>query len=172
MYNPKAPPFATEGTRSLLKNQHKKIYSICRLFASNYKELQRLFAGTVAAAARSIGSEKAGEDKGTLLLRACINMAALYSLSGSLGLFGKNSGDPGKEGQFKSPDYQRNMMRFREAVGDISDYEKILLFLHFEHIAPAEIPRLSGLPVSSHRGTDARVKKSFIPYLKEKLIWS
>ncbi|HMH21667.1 MAG TPA: hypothetical protein VK563_07820 [Puia sp.] len=199
MYNPKAPPFATEGTRSLLKNQHKKIYSICRLFSTNYKEHQHLFAGIIAATARSIEADRTNEEKSTLLLRACINMAALHSLSGSLGLPGEGPGDGGREIQFKSPDYQKSMVRFREEVGEITDYEKILLFLNFEHVAPSEIPRLSGLPESGPAGmqaTERRIpemrvvarkiagtsgasggvnetpaKKSFIPYLKE-LIWS
>ncbi|HZE84512.1 MAG TPA: hypothetical protein VE035_09395 [Puia sp.] len=163
MYNPKAAPFATEATRSLLKNQHKKIYSICRLFTSNYKEHQHLFAGIIAATARSIESDKTNEEKGTLLLRACINMAALHSLAGSLG--------KGNEIQFKSPDYQRSMLKFRETVGEITDYEKILLFLHFEGVAPTEITALSGFQSSGRKSPETKAKRSFIPYLKG-LIWN
>jgi len=45
--------------------------------------------------------------------------------------------------QFKSPDYQRSMLKFRDSVGEISDYEKILLFLEFEKVAPADIADLT-----------------------------
>jgi hypothetical protein len=213
MHNLKAPPFATESTRSLLKTQYKKVYSICRLFANNYKEHQRLFAGIIAATAQSIKRSGAKEDKNTLLLQACINMAALHSLTREMegspvsvpGLSSRTmsgstvirtmtgpragggvSGSPGgmiSEGatggpaggtwdgdhaiQFKSPDYQKSMVNFRQAMGELSDYQKILLFLHFENVAAAEVPRLSGLAVVGRTGPEERIKKSFIPYLKE-----
>jgi hypothetical protein len=189
MYNPKAPPFATEGTRTLLKTQYKKIYSICRLFTNNYKEHQRLFAGIIAAAAHSIKRSGANVEKSTLLLQACINMAALHSLNREMegsaaedlaSLPGRTrtvspgrtmSVLPGGDGdiliQFKSPDYQKSMVSFRHAMGELADYQKILLFLNFEHVPASEIPRLSGLPAVGHSSPDERIKKSFIPYLKE-----
>jgi hypothetical protein len=75
--------------------------------------------------------------------------------------------------QFKSPDYQRSMLKFRDSVGEISDYEKILLFLEFEKVAPADIAELTGfVPARKQASVKEQPKKSFIPYLKEKLIWN
>ena len=98
--------------RSLLKLQHKKVYSICRLFANTYKEHQRLFTDIIAAASQNIRSRKESGNKETLLLRACINMAALHSIALDL--------QPGHDRtiKFKSPDYQRSMTEFRNAVGN------------------------------------------------------
>src|ERR1700749_844024 len=101
--------------RSLLKNQHKKVYSICRFFAHNYQEHQRLFIDIIAAASQNIRSRKDNsDDKQTMLLRSCINMAALHSISLEL--------DPAHAPtiQFKSPDYQRSMTKFRDSVKNIS----------------------------------------------------
>jgi len=50
-------------------------------FANTYKEHQRLFADIIAAASQSIQHKKAGEEKHTLLLRACLNMTALHAIS-------------------------------------------------------------------------------------------
>src|SRR5581483_9661111 len=105
--------------RSLLKNQHKKVYAICRFFAHNYQEHQRLFANIIAAASQNIRSRKdRSDDKQTMLLRACINMAALHSISLEL--------EPACERsiKFKSPDYQRSISNFRDSVKGISDLEK------------------------------------------------
>jgi hypothetical protein len=75
--------------------------------------------------------------------------------------------------QFKSPDFQRSMVKFRDAVGEVSDYEKILLFLEFEKVPSQEIPNLTGFVPSKKRvSLKEQPKKSFIPYLKEILIWS
>lgn len=208
MHNQNRPPFADEGTRSLLKKQYKKVYFICRLFANNYKEHQSLFSNVIAATVQSIRSSRKNEEKQTLLLRACINMAALHSLSRSIAEGERrqpgetkaneimrwlqaragyspppssnekerSSQDPDTDKmiQFKSPDYQKNIVKFREAVGEVSDYEKILLFMNFENVVPDEIPGLSGLSPAS-AGSENRkehTKKSIIPYIKEKLIWS
>src|ERR1700761_2060773 len=120
--------------RSLLKNQHKKVYSICRFFAHNYQEHQRLFINIIAAASQNIRSRKSNsDDKQTMLLRACINMSALHSITLEL--------EPAfdRSIQFKSPDYQRSMSNFREAVKDISDLEKFRLFLELEKVGTEEI---------------------------------
>lgn len=157
--------------RSLLKHQHKRVYSICRLFAHNYKEHQHLFANIIAAASQNIRSRKdRSDDKQTMLLRACINMAALHSIG--LGL------EPAFDRtiQFKSPDYQRSMSNFRETMGTISDLEKFRLFLEFENVSPDEMTSLTGLTVANRLAIRKKehetARKNFIPYLKEKLIWS
>jgi len=162
--------------RSLLKNQHKRVYSICRLFTHNYKEHQNLFIDVIAAASQNIRARKNNGDKQTLLLRACINMAALHSITQELG--------PAKDRtlQFKSPDYQRSMTRFRESVGEASDYEKFRLFLEFEKMPAGELTHLTGLPLPGRAAGKKKEKESllpiprkpfnFIPYLKEKLVWS
>ena len=157
--------------RSLLKNSHKRVYSICRLFTNNYKEHQHLFTNIIAAASQNIRTRKDNsDDKQTLLLRACINMAALHSISLEL--------EPAADRsiQFKSPDYQRSMTNFRDSMGTISDLEKFRLFLEFEKVAPEEMVPLTGISLDSRsinrkKETDA-ARKNFIPYLKEKLIWS
>jgi hypothetical protein len=156
--------------RSLLKNQHKKVYSICRFFAHNYQEHQRLFINIIAAASQNIRSRRAnGEDKQTMLLRACINMAALHSISLEL------QSAHNTTIQFKSPDYQRSMSSFRESVRGISDLEKFRLFLELENVPADEIVLFTGVanrpPVKKQREVPAAAK-NFIPYLKEKLIWS
>jgi hypothetical protein len=156
--------------RSLLKNQHKKVYSICRLFAHNYQEHQRLFADIIAAASQNIQSRKDNsEDKQTLLLRACINMAALHSISLEL--------EPAQDRtiQFKSPDYQRSMTNFRETLKGASDLEKFRLFLELEKVSTDQMPGLTGIQPGSvirKNQREAAPAKNFIPYLKEKLIWS
>lgn len=157
---------SNEVVRTHLKHQHKKIYSICRLFANTYREHQRLFADIIAAASQSIQHKKAGEEKNDLLLRACLNMAALHSITHRL--------EPADRSiQFKSPDYQRTMLQFRESVGEVSDYGKILLFLGFEKVPSREISHLTGVvPTKNRVALKDQPKKSFIPYLKEKLIWS
>jgi hypothetical protein len=161
--------------RSLLKNQHKKVYSICRLFAHNYKEHQHLFINIIAAASQNIRSRRENSDKQTLLLRACINMAALHSITQDM--------EPATDRaiQFKSPDYQRSMTRFRESIGEASDYEKFRLFLEFEGVPAAELTHLTGLPLPRSTAGKKKEKQlelqrktpfSFIPYLKEKLVWN
>src|SRR5579859_4788734 len=122
---------ADTDLRSLLKHQHKKVYSICRLFTNNYKEHQHLFTNIIAAASQNIRTRKDNsDDKQTMLLRACINMAALHSISLEL----EPSTD--RSIQFKSPDYQRSMTNFRDTIGGISDLEKFRLFMEFEKVAP------------------------------------
>jgi hypothetical protein len=160
--------------RSMLKNQHKKVYSICRFFAHNYQEHQRLFINIIAAASQNIRSRKDNsDDKQTMLLRACINMAALHSISLEL--------EPAHDTtiQFKSPDYQRSMSSFRESVRGISDLEKFRLFLELENVPAAEMPALTGLSNTipgnrkqRHETPEPVPVRNFIPYLKEKLIWS
>jgi hypothetical protein len=159
--------------RGLLKLHHKRVYSICRLFANNYKEHQRLFAGIIAAASQNIRFDKHKTDKQVLLLRACINMSALHSICLDL--------EPGsdRELHFKSPDFQRTMIQFRASMGDLSDLDKIRLFLDLEKVAPEDVAGLTGITngnrlTANHQpaGGNQRTKKNFIPYLKEKLIWS
>ena len=68
--------------------------------------------------------------------------------------------------QFKSPDYQKSMTELGDAIGNASDYEKFLLFIGFEKIGAED---LFG-PV--RRPEPAAKSAHFIPYLKEKLVWS
>jgi hypothetical protein len=157
--------------RSLLKHQHKKVYSICRLFTNNYKEHQHLFTNIIAAASQNIRTRKDNsDDKQTMLFRACINMAALHSISQELG--------PAVDRtiQFKSPDFQRSMTNFRETMGTLSDLEKFRLFLEFEKVSPEEMVSLTGINIGDRRTNLKKeadgARKNFIPYLKEKLIWS
>ncbi|HLZ87377.1 MAG TPA: hypothetical protein VKQ52_09055 [Puia sp.] len=157
--------------RSLLKHQHKRVYSICRLFTHNYKEHQHLFTNIIAAASQNIRSRKDNsDDKQTMLLRACINMAALHSISLDL------APATDRTIQFKSPDYQRSMSNFRATMGEISDLEKFRLFLEFEKVSPEEMTGLTGIPAGnrpvSRKKESEAARKNFIPYLKEKLIWS
>src|ERR1700748_3815518 len=115
--------------RSLLKHQHKKVYAICRFFANNYKEQQDLFVNIIAAASQNIRSRKDNsDDKQTMLMRACINMAALHSISLEL------APATDRSIQFKSPDYQQSMTKFRESITGISDLEKFRLFLELESV--------------------------------------
>ena len=158
--------------RSLLKNQHKKVYAICRFFAHNYQEHQRLFANIIAAASQNIRSRKNNsDDKQTMLLRACINMAALHSIGLEL--------EPARERtlQFKSPDYQRSISNFRDSVKGISDLEKFRLFLELENVPAEDVASLTGITNTTQAARKkqtaaAAPTKNFIPYLKEKLIWS
>jgi hypothetical protein len=63
------------------------------------------------------------------------------------------------------------MVQFKARVGDISDYEKMRLFLGFQNIPEVGIEDLTGrLP--SKVVPNERVKRNFIPYLKDILIWS
>jgi hypothetical protein len=165
--------------RSLLKNQHKAVYSICRFFAHNYQEHQRLFTNIIAAASQNIRSRKKEntEDKQTLLLRACINMAALHSITMEM--------EPAQERtiQFKSSDYHQCMTKFRESMGDISDLEKFRLFMQLEKVAPGDMSGLTGLDsgnsyssnrliAGQKRETRTTQGKNLIPYLKATIIWS
>ena len=95
-----------------------------------------------------------------------MNMAALHSITLDL--------EPGADRsiRFKSPDYQKNMLQFRERMGEIPDYEKMKLFLQLENVSPEEIADLTGPLPSRNVVPKEGVKKNFIPYLKEKLIWS
>jgi hypothetical protein len=154
--------------RSLLKNQHKKVYAICRFFANNYQEHQRLFVNIIAAASQNIRSRRDNRhDKHTLLLQACINMAALHSISLELA--------PAKDRtiQFKSPDYQRSMSSFRGNLEGISDLEKFRLFLELEQVPADQMPAFTGITGNRKIGKETEAPVwNFIPYLKEKLIWS
>ena len=154
-----------DDTRSLLKNLHKKVYSICRLFTSNYAAHQALFTGVIAAAAQNIHADKTGEEKHTLLLRACINMAALHAISRNL----CPVADPAI--QFKSPDYQKSMTCLRDEIDGLPDYEKILLFLDFEKWPEERIEELSGLSPVRSKPKSQTGRPHFTPTLKEKLIW-
>ena len=157
--------------RSLLKHQHRKVYFICRFFAHNYKEHQHLFINIIAAASQNIRSRKDNsDDKQTMLLRACINMAALHSISLEL--------EPAYDRtiQFKSPDFQRSMTNFRETMGTISDVEKFRLFLEIEGVSADDMINLTGFSLNNRNANRKKEtetpKKNFIPYLKEKLIWN
>jgi len=159
--------------RGLLKHHHRRVYSICRLFANNYKEHQRLFVDIIAAASQNIRFEKEKTEKHILLLRACINMSALHSINLDL------QPEPDRVIQFKSPDFQRTMVQFRDSIGDLSDLDKFRLFLELEKVPQEEVASLTGLPAGNSRVANSRItspgeksKKNFIPYLKEKLIWS
>jgi hypothetical protein len=158
MHQP-AKSCADTDLRSLLKHQHKTVYSVCRLFARSYKEHQRLFINIIAAASQNIRSRKEGSDKQTMLWRACINMAALHSIG--------MEDESNRAMQFKSPDYQKSMTELGDAIGNASDYEKFLLFIGFEKIGSED---LFG-PVQRSAGRPAK-PAHFIPYLKEKLVWS
>lgn len=166
MNNPMRKEGPDQDLRSLLKAQHKKVYSICRFFANNYKEHQRLFADIISAASQNIRFRRGNDSKQVLLLRACINMSALHAISLDL------QPDSNRSIQFKSPDYQRTMVQFREGMGEVSDYEKMRLFLGFQNVSQVEIEDLTGAMPSRTVVPKERVKKNFIPYLKEKLIWS
>lgn len=170
MNNPSKQGGCEPDLRSLLKNQHRKVYAICRFFAHNYQEHQRLFIDIIAAASQNIRSRREGsEDKQTMLLRACINMAALHSISREL------QSDADHTIQFKSPDYHRSMINFREAIHDISDLEKFCLFLELENVAAENIPAFTGVanPIPGKQKKETQTSgKNFIPHIKEKIIWS
>ena len=57
-------------------------------------------------------------------------------------------------------------------MGKMTDQEKILLFLELEKVAPGEVAGLTGPIAVLPKKTAEQAKKNFIPYLKEKLIWS
>jgi hypothetical protein len=170
--------FVDEDPRSFLRNQHRKVYSICRLFTNHYKEHQSLVSNILAVACRCIGPGKSTAERKALYLKACINMAVLHSLSEGMKKDSPGAASPSDASdlpvQFKSPDYQKSMLGFRSSTRGISDLERILLFLHFEKVAPEDIPGLTGLAPSAVRTQEPRqaVGQRFIPYLKEKIIWS
>jgi hypothetical protein len=94
-----------------------------------------------------------------MLWRACINMAALQSISSEHSHEG--------EMKFKSPDYQRSMIELGQSLGNSSDYEKFLLFIGFENIAPDDLFCSVNRPASQPAAS-----AQFIPHLKEKLVWN
>jgi hypothetical protein len=155
---------ADQDLRGFVKAQHKKFYSICRLFANNYKEHQRLFFDIIAAVSHSIRNNRSHHEKQTLLLRACINMSALHSIARSM------EPETDRSIQFKSPEYQNSMVRFRESISGSSEYDKILMFLSFQKVSRDEARDLTG--VATVKAEPSYPRKNFIPYLKEKLIWS
>lgn len=156
MYNP-TQSCADTDLRSLLKQQHKTVYSICRLFARTYKEHQRLFTNVISAASQNIRFRKTSVSKQAMLWRACINMAALHSMTT----------DQAVEMSFKSPDYQRSMAELGNTLVDASDYEKFLVFLNVENIASEDLFGSINRPAPK-----ASWSSQFIPFIKEKLIWS
>ena len=150
---------ADTDLRSLLKQQHKTVYSICRLFSRTYKEHQRLFVNVIAAASQNIRFRKGRMSKQTMLWRACVNMAALQSISSEQSHDG--------EMRFKSPDYQRSMIDLGQSLGNASDYDKFLLFIGFENMAAEDL-----FGSVNHPAVQTAGFTPFIPYLKEKLVWS
>jgi DNA-directed RNA polymerase specialized sigma24 family protein len=150
-------------TRSLLKNNHRKVYSICRLFTDNYKEHQTLFSEVIAAATRSIRARKTKEEPNTLLIRACVNMAVLHSISRDL------APASDRMTQFKSPDFQKSMSGLREKVESLTDHEKILLFLNIEKADPNEVLGRTAAPAASPARKAAILPLR--PHLKKKWIW-
>jgi len=151
---------ANTDLRSLLKQQHKTVYSICRLFSRTYKEHQRLFMDILSAASQSIRFRKNGISKQTLLWRACVNMAALHSITSTMEQASE------QEIKFKSPDYQRSMRELSDSIGNAGDYDKFLLFIDFEKIDSNDLFGSVNRPASHTAGA-----VQVIPYLKEKLIW-
>jgi hypothetical protein len=153
-----------DDTCTLLKNLHKKVYSICRLFTSNYAAHQSLFARIISAASQNLRADKTGEDKEKLFLRACINMAALQAITRNLA----PHNDPTI--QFKSPDYQKSMVSFRDAVGNAEEYEKIMLFLNFEKWPANRNEELSGISPADPDPVNPAFRKDrpyFTPIPKE-----
>jgi hypothetical protein len=172
MSNSQRKGFNTD-IRSLLKHQHKKVYSICRLFAHTYKEHQYLFTNIIAAASQNIRFRGTPANKETLLLQACVNMAALHMITLEVETGSTESLD------FKSTDYQRAMVALHDSMGNVSDYDKFRLFLEFEKVPSEQLADLTGIPAgkySRHQLTQRKEKempkKNFIPYIKEKLVWS
>jgi hypothetical protein len=166
MNNPKKKTGSDTDLRSFLKHQHKRVYSICRLFANNYKEHQRLFADIIAAASQNIRSSREKGAKDTLILRACLNMAALHSIRLDM------EQNTDRTIQFKSPDFQRTMIQFRESLGEISDLAKFRLFLELECVTPEEAADLTSTNDPRALKIQESPKKNFIPYIKDKLIWN
>jgi hypothetical protein len=152
---------ADTDLRSLLKQQHKTVYSICRLFARTYKEHQRLFKNIISAASQNIRFRKDGVSKQTMLWRACINMAALHSITSTM------EQAPEREVKFKSPDYQRSMEELGNSIGNAGDFDKFLLFLGFEKINSNDLFGSINRPTSQPAGS-----AQLIPFLKEKFVWS
>jgi hypothetical protein len=152
---------AETDLRSLLKQQHKTVYSICRLFARTYKEHQRLFMNVLSAASQNIRFRKKDISKQTMLWRACVNMAALHSITSTM----EQASD--HEIKFKSPDYQRSMMELGDSIGNVGDYDKFLLFIDFEKIDSGDLFGSVNRPAPQTVGS-----VHVIPYLKDKLIWS
>jgi hypothetical protein len=172
MSNTQRKGFNTD-IRSLLKHQHKKVYSICRLFAHSYKEHQYLFTNIIAAASQNIRFRGTPANKETLLLQACVNMAALHMITLDM------QTGPTESIDFKSTDYQRAMVALHDSMENMSDYDKFRLFLEFEKVPPGQLADLTGLPsgkYNRHQLAQKREKeipkKNFIPYIKEKLVWS
>jgi hypothetical protein len=67
------------------------------------------------------------------------------------------------------------MSNFRETMGSLSDLEKFRLFLELEKVSPDEMHSLTGISGNRPGGRKQpaeTARKSFIPYLKEKWIWS
>jgi hypothetical protein len=153
--------FAETDLRSLLKQQHKTVYSICRLFARTYKDHQRLFMNVISTAAQNIRFRKGDVTKQTMLWRACINMAALHSITSTM------EQAPNREMKFKSPDYQHSMEVLDNAVGNAGDYDKFLLFIDLENIDSTDLFGSVNRPTPQ-----SAVAAHVIPYLKAKLIWS
>ena len=156
---------ADQDLRTFLKAQHKKFYSLCRIFANNYKEHQRLFYDIISAVSHAIRHNRGSEDKQTLLLRACVNMSALHSIALSM------QPQTDRSIQFKSPEYQGCMVRFRESVGQVSDFDKICMFLGFQKINREKALDITGM-AQLRKEQAFSDKKNFIPYIKDKLIWS
>jgi hypothetical protein len=157
--------------RSLLKHQHKKVYSICRLFAHTYKEHQYLFTNIIAAASQNIRFRGTPANKDSLLLQACINMAALHMITLDV-----QSGSA-ESIEFKSTDYQRAMVALHDSMENVSDYDKFCLFLEFEKVPTEQLASLTGITSGKygrHQLAQSKElpKKNFIPYIKEKLVWS
>ena len=155
-----------QDLRGFVKAQHKKFYSICRIFANNYKEHQRLFFDIIAAVSHSIRNNRSHHEKQTLLLRACVNMSALHSIALSM------EPQTNRSIQFKSPEYQNCMVRFRESIAETTEYEKILMVLSFQKLSREEARDITGVATTKVAAAAAIPGKNFIPYLKEKLIWS
>ncbi len=172
MSNSQRKGFNTD-IRSLLKHQHKKVYSVCRLFAHTYKEHQYLFTNIIAAASQNIRFRGTSANKETLLLRACVNMAALHMITLDM------QAGSAESIEFKSTDYQRAMVELHDSMGNISDYDKFRLFLEFEKVPSEQLAGLTGMPPGKYsrhqlaqRKEKEMPKKNFIPYIKEKLVWS
>ncbi|HUB59509.1 MAG TPA: hypothetical protein VL978_02340 [Puia sp.] len=152
---------ADTDLRSLLKQQHKTVYSICRLFSRTYKEHQRLFMDIISAASQNIRFRRGGASKQTLMLRACVNIAALHSITATM----HQAAD--RAIKFKSPDYQRSMEELSETVGNAGDYDKFLLFIDFEKIDSNDLFGSVNRPTPQAAGS-----VHIIPFLKDKLVWS
>lgn len=169
MSNSQRKGFNTD-IRSLLKHQHKKVYSICRLFAHTYKEHQYLFTNIIAAASQNIRFRGTPANKDSLLLQACVNMAALHMIT--LDITGS-----AESIEFKSTDYQRAMVALHDSMENVSDYDKFRLFLEFEKVPTEQLVGLTGLTSGKYSRQQLAqrkepAKKNFIPYIKEKLVWS